>query len=173
MQKDALKHEDNANQQESRSQDLLQVILGIFCFFMLCVSPWQIDLDVPYPFYKGPLLVPLIILSIGTLASLPACFRLIKPRKNSSWELDGKGFPKTPSILCLLGLLFVISIYYCGLEASTLVFLCIMLRVLNVTNVYILIGIPVFFSILFWFVFKFLLDLYFPTPEILYLLGIY
>ncbi len=172
MQQDTLKEQDSAEKSESRLQDLLQVLLGMFCFFMLCISPWQIDLDVPYPFYKGPLIVPLIILSMGTLACLPACLRLLKPAKNASWQLDGKGFPKTPCILFVLGILFIISIYYCGLEISTLVFLCIMLRVLNVTNIYILFGIPLFFTFLFWFVFKFMLDLYFPTPELFYLLGI-
>ncbi len=156
----------------SRYQDLLQAFFGLFCLIMLCVSPFQIDLDVPYPFYKGPLFVPALVLSVGILASLPALFRLAKPLKNSEWNLDGKGFPKTPAILFILATLFVVSIFYVGLELSTIVFLFIMLKFLGLKNIYLLIILPLSFALFFWFIFKFTLDLYFPTPELFYLLNL-
>ncbi len=162
-------HEENKH---SKYQDLLQAIFGLFFLILLCISPYQIDLDVPYPFYKGPLLVPMLVLSMGVLASIPACVRLIKNNENAHWFLDGEGFPKIPFALFILAILFVTSIFYFGLEASTLVFLSIMLKFLGLKNIYLLVALPICFALFFWFLFKFTLDLYFPTPEILYLLNL-
>ena len=51
------------------------------------------DTEGPDPFYKGPLIFPIMVPSIMIIASLPACKRLISPPEGNSWRLDGEGFP--------------------------------------------------------------------------------
>jgi hypothetical protein len=155
----------------SRSQDLLGTILGSFCAIMLILAPWQIDLDVPYPFYKGPLLMPVIALLLGTLASLPSVFRLLfRHTAEKTWSLDGEGWPAKPCAMFLTTLLFPLGIITAGLELATIVVLAIELYITGSRNPKILLGIPFAVSVLFWIVFKALLDVYFPEPLILSML---
>ena len=76
------------NSDHSRSHDLFGALLGLGALAMLLVSPWQVDTTGPDPFYKGPLLFPLMILGMTLAASLPSMWRLIKPGVDASWHLD-------------------------------------------------------------------------------------
>ena len=108
---------------ESRAHDLLSLILGAFAALTLITSSWNVDTEGPDPFYKGPLIFPIIILSMMVLASLPACLRMVRPPRGASWRLDGEGFPlKTVCVLFLL-CLSLVGIQIIGLEVSALVFL--------------------------------------------------
>lgn len=145
--------------------------MGLFCAVMLVLCPWQIDLDVPYPFYKGPLLVPMLALSLGVLSSLPAWARLLKPSPGALWKVDGQGISPKPFVMLLIGALYPFMIMLIGLEAATFTALSAELIYLGHRTILLAIGLPVFVSLLFWLIFKLLLDVFFPTPEIIYLLS--
>lgn len=153
----------------SRSHDLLGAILGLFCAVMLTVSPWQIDLDMNYPFYKGPFLMPIIALTLGIAASLPSWYRLLFKGKGRSWTLDGAGAPKKPCLMLLAAIFYAFSIMAIGLELGTLIALAMLLVITGSRNAKVLIGVPLVVTFIFWGVFRQLLDIYFPEPLIYYL----
>jgi amino acid transporter len=150
----------------SRSQDLLGAALGLFCVVMLAISPWQIDLDVPYSFYAGPLLVPMLVLAMGALASLPFWKRLLFPEAGASWYLDGKGSPTKPAVMLLLGALYPVLLLYLGLEAATFLILGGELRYLGRSRPRVLLAVTAVVTLAFWLVFKVALDVYFPPPRL-------
>ena len=150
-------------------QDLIGTALGLFCLAMLALAPVQIDLDVPYPFYKGPLLFPMIALSIGVLASLPSICRLA--RGLARGERAGFVFPRKAALMFCLAVLYPVGIMLVGLEAATLVILFLELLVCGVRRPVLLAGIPIGMAVLFWLVFRRLLDVYFDEPLIMTLIG--
>jgi hypothetical protein len=152
----------------SRSHDLLGALLGSFCIFMLVIAPWQIDLDVSYPFYKGPFLMPILALSIGVLASLPSWYRLLFKGRGRSWSLDGAGAPRKPFLMLLTAILYPVGIICVGLEIATVLILSVELYIAGQRNKKVLIFVPLIVSALFWLVFRRMLDVYFPEPLLLY-----
>ncbi len=145
-------------------QDVLAAFLGLFCAAMLIVSPWQIDLDVPYPCYKGPLLMPLLVLSMGFLASLPSWFRLFR---NGRSGCCGISFSR--KALCMLAVVacYPLCIKLTGLELSTVIILSAELFLAGQRNFKIIALVTAGVTVLFWIVFRQLLDVYFPEPLIL------
>ncbi|MBP3731130.1 MAG: tripartite tricarboxylate transporter TctB family protein [Mailhella sp.] len=150
-------------------QDMLGTALGVFCAVMLLLSPWQIDLDVPYPFYKGPLLMPLIALSMGTLASLPSMIRFFGSLR-TGWKEESFAFPKKAFLLFIVAMLYPAAILFAGLEIATLVILSVELFINGVRNRLLLAGIPVAVTLIFWLVFRWLLDVFFPEPILYHLI---
>ncbi|MBW1972049.1 MAG: tripartite tricarboxylate transporter TctB family protein [Deltaproteobacteria bacterium] len=158
----------------SRFHDLFTAVLGGFAAFLLATIKMQIDTTaVPYPFYKGPIIFPLIVLSIMVVSSLPAFYRLlIKPNPDASWYLDGKGAPKRPSVvLGLLILFFIFGITYIGVGGSCFLFLSLSLFYLKHRSIKTFIGFSILYTVLIVIVFKYLLDIWFPEPWILTLFG--
>ena len=155
----------------SRSRDLLGAALGLFCAAMLALSSRLIDLDVPYPFYSGPLLVPMLALAMGTLASLPFWKRLLFPAAGASWRLDGQGAPAKPAAMLLLGALYPVLLLYIGLEAATFLVLGTELRYLARPRLRVLLAVTAVVTLTFRLVFKALLDVYFPTPILCETIG--
>ena len=150
----------------SRTHDLLSAFLGAFAGFCLITSPWNVDTEGPDPFYKGPLIFPVMVLLMMILASLPSWVRLLSPPANSSWRLDGEGYPK--KTLVVLGLLIatLVGLNLIGLEISAWLFLSISLYYLGHRGVLKLIVIPLVITGLIFLVFKHFLDVFFPTPLI-------
>ena len=155
-------------QENQVHQDVLAAALGAFCALMLAISPWQIDLDVPYPFYKGPLLMPLLILTMGTLASLPSWRRLLMNRKSRSFHVS---VPRKALCMFVVVALFPVCIKFAGLELATIVILSAELFLAGQRNIKIIAIVTACVTILFWIVFRQLLDVYFPEPLILSLFG--
>ncbi|MBR3880954.1 MAG: tripartite tricarboxylate transporter TctB family protein [Mailhella sp.] len=155
----------------SRAHDLLGAVLGTFCTVMLVLAPWQIDLDVSYPFYKGPFIMPILALSIGVIASLPSWYRLLFKGKGRSWELDGAGAPRKPFLMLVTALFYPIGIFVIGLEIATFLILAVELYITGQRNRKILFFIPLLLSGIFWLVFRRMLDVYFPEPLLFYVLG--
>lgn len=149
--------------------DLLGVVLGGFCMLMLALAPWQIDLDVPYPFYKGPLLMPLIALSLGVLASIPSCVRLAR-RCRSDGRREHFLPPLKTTLLFFCALLYPCAIFLAGLEAATLAILALLLFINGVRDWRLLLFVPAGVTLIFWLVFRCLLDVFFPEPFLFYLL---
>ena len=149
--------------------DLLGTALGVFCALMLAVAPWQIDLDVPYPFYKGPLLMPLIALTLGVLASIPSCVRCTR-RFLTDVRQERFLPPLKTTLLFFCALLYPCAIFLAGLEVATLVILGLLLFINGIRAWYILVFVPAAVTLIFWLVFRCLLDVFFPEPLIIHLL---
>jgi hypothetical protein len=152
------------NHSISRVHDLFGALLGLFALVILVTIPWQIDTTGPDPFYKGPLIFPLIVLFIMVIGSLPSIWHMVRPEVNASWYLDGEGIPfKTMAVAGLLAL-YPASLNYMGLEISTFLFLFFALRVVKHDSVLKLTIIPTVITAVLFFMFKGFLDIWFPTP---------
>ena len=154
----------NETNPTSRIHDLLGAALGMFAALILITSQWNVDTDGPDPFYKGPLIFPIIILSMMILASLPSFFRLLRPPEKSSWHLDGQGTPK--KTMAVLGMLacMVVGLNLIGLTISSWLFLSISLYYLEHRGMLKLLVLPAVMTLLLVVVFKYFLDVYFSTP---------
>jgi hypothetical protein len=150
----------------SRVHDLFSAFLGVFAAFSLITSPWNVDTEGPDPFYKGPLIFPVMVLAMMILASLPAWLRLLSPPADSTWRLDGEGYPK--KTLVVLGLLIATlgGLNLIGLEVSAWLFLSISLYYLGHRGVLKLMILPLVITGLIVLVFKHFLGVFFPTPLI-------
>jgi len=150
----------------SRVHDLFSVFLGVFAAFSLVTSPWHVDTEGPDPFYKGPLIFPVMVLAMMILASLPAWLRLLSSSTDSTWRLDGEGYPK--KTLVVLGLLIatLVGLNLIGLEVSAWLFLSISLYYLGHRGVLKLMILPLVITGLIVLVFKHFLGVFFPTPLI-------
>lgn len=152
---------------ESRTHDLLAVVMGAFAALTLITSPWNVDTEGPDPFYKGPLIFPIIILAMIMAASVPACLRMVRPSPGASWKLDGEGFPLKTLIVLALLCFCLVGIQVIGLEVSALAFLMIGLRLAGHKNPVRLVLVPLVVTGLVVLVFKHFLGVWFPTPLIL------
>jgi len=153
---------------KSRVHDLFMSIIGIFAALLLFNLNNVIDTKgVAYPFYKGPEIFPIFVLSIMFIFSLPAIRRLLFSPHDKNWYLDGKGTPYKPMmILPLLAGFFLIGFIYVGLELSVFLFLFIALYILKQRSLFKLLVIPAIYTIVIVYLFKYALNIYFPTPLI-------
>jgi hypothetical protein len=153
-----------SNAKHSTIHDLLGAALGLFALIMLVISPWQVDSKGPDPFYKGPLVFPILVLSMMVLASIPFWKRLLAPLRATDWHLDGYGIPwKTLRVLLLL-VLYLAGLVLVGLEISTVAFLFVALWVVGERSAAKMVFIPLGVSAILYFFFKYLLDVWFPAP---------
>ena len=151
---------------QSRVHDLLSASLGAFAAFCLITSPWNVDTEGPDPFYKGPLIFPIMVLSMMVLASLPACRRLFSPVDGSSWRLDGGGYPRKTLIVLGLLIAMLAGLNLIGLEVCALAFLSVSLYILGHRGPFKLIVLPLVMTGLIVLIFKHFLGVFFPTPLI-------
>lgn len=151
---------------KSRVHDLFMSIIGIFAALLLFNLNNVIDTKgVAYPFYKGPEIFPIFVLSIMFIFSLPAIRRLLFPPRDKNWYLDGKGIPYKPMMIFpLLAGFFLIGFIYFGLELSVFLFLFIALYILKQRSLFKLLVIPAIYTIVIVYLFKYALNIYFPTP---------
>ncbi|MBW1691171.1 MAG: tripartite tricarboxylate transporter TctB family protein [Deltaproteobacteria bacterium] len=158
---------------KSRHHDLFTAILGGSAAFLLVTLRIHIDTTaVPYPFYKGPVIFPLIVLSVMVLASLPSIFRLMKPEPNATWHLDSKGWPLRPAItIIFLILFFIFGISTIGVEASVFLFLLISNYVLGFRGAKVNLLLPIVYTAIIVLIFKYILDIWFPKPLLMSLVG--
>lgn len=151
----------------SRIHDLFATFLGGAAALVLLSYRWQVDTTGPDPFYKGPLIFPLLVLSLMILASLPAAWRLVRPPDGASWRLDGDGAPiKTAVVLGFL-VTYLFGLVLLGLELSIWSFLIISLYYLGHRTPLKLILIPLIVTGLMVLIFKHFLGVFFPTPLLL------
>lgn len=144
--------------------DLLGAALGAAAAGVLLSLPWQVDTSGPTPFYKGPLLYPLLVLSLMVLAALPATLRLALPPAGASWHLDGGGYPRKPAVIFAMLAGFLAALVYVGLEIASLGFLAGSLYYLGHRRPATLVLVPVVVTALVAIVFKHLLLVWFPAP---------
>lgn len=160
------KHEIKHANPKSRVHDLFMSIIGIFAALLLFNLNSAIDTKgATYPFYKGPKIFPIFVLSIMFIFSLPAMHRLLFPPPDNSWYLDGKGTPYKPMMIFpLLAGFFLVGFIYIGLELSVFLFLFISLYMLKHRSLFKLLVIPAIYTIIIVYLFKYVLNIYFPTP---------
>jgi len=151
-------------EKNSRVHDLLSAVLGIFAAVTLFSSPWNVDTEGPDPFYKGPLIFPIMVLSMMIAVSIPACIRLLRPSEQSSWHLDGEGSPKKTIVVLVMLICMVIGLNLVGLSISSWLFLTISLYYLGHRQPLKLIVLPLVMTGLIVLVFKCSLGIFFPTP---------
>ncbi len=149
---------------DSRVHDLLAACLGAFAALMLLSTPVNVDTSGPDPFYKGPLIFPLIVLLLMVLASLPAVRRLARPPEGAAWHLDGAGFPKKTLVVLAFLVAYLFGLVVIGLEVSTLAFLVASLYYLGHRSPARLVLVPIIVTGLVVLIFKHLLDVFFPAP---------
>ena len=151
----------NAN---SRVHDLFTTVLGGLALVVLISLPWNVDTSGPDPFYKGPLIFPLLVLGLMITASLPAAWRLVRPAAGSTWRLDGAGFPRKTLVILLFLVAYLFSMVLVGLEISIPAFLFCSLFYLGHRSPLKLILITLITSLLVVVTFKYFLEVWFPTP---------
>lgn len=151
---------------KGRVHDLFMSIIGIFAALLLFNLKNVIDTKgVAYPFYKGPEIFPIFVLSIMFIFSFPAIRRLLFPPRDESWHLDGKGIPCKPMMIFpLLAGFFLVGFIYIGLELSVFFFLFTALYILKQRSLFKLLVIPAIYTIVIVYLFKYALNIYFPTP---------
>lgn len=150
----------------SRVHDLLGSALGVFALVMLLLSPWQVDRSGPDPFYKGPLLFPLITLCLMLAGSVPSIIRMVRPGK-TQWYLDGHGKPfRAARVLgCLI--LYLGGLIFAGLEIATFVFLLAALKLVGQDTLVKLSVIPLLVTVILVVIFKYFLAIWFPEPLVM------
>jgi hypothetical protein len=156
---------------KSSVHDLVSAAFGVIGAVLLISTRWEVDTSGPYPFYKGPLIFPLLVLSIIVLASLPSAWRLFKQTEKGSWRLDGHGAPKKPAALLLVMIFFILGIPVIGLELSSFLFMSIGFYYLGHRRPLLFLILPALCTALIVFVFKYALGVYFPTPLVLEWFG--
>lgn len=154
----------------SRIHDLTAACLGGAALIFLCSLPWQIDTSGPEPFFKGPLIYPLLVLSIMFISSWPAFLRLLK-NKDRVWFLDGQGLPNNSVVVLLLLIGFFAGFILIGIEFSVWLFLTCGLYFLRHRKPLLIILLPLLTALCFNVILKRLLQVYFPPPIILEVLG--
>jgi hypothetical protein len=147
----------------SRTHDLLGSVLGIGALALLVLSPWLVDTTGPDPFYKGPLLFPLITLGLILAGSIPSLFRLIRPGP-ARWYLDGLGRPVRAAKVLACLVLFLGGLMVFGLEISTLVFLGVALKLVGQDSRLKMILVPLLVTVILTVIFKQFLGVWFPEP---------
>lgn len=107
---------------EGGGQDLLAAAIGLAALALLIGSPWLVDRDGPDPFYKGPLIFPVLVLALTVAAALPAQIRILRGGRRSLRDrlhLDGAGFPRQGAALFALMCLFPLAIGAVGLDIAS------------------------------------------------------
>ncbi len=151
----------------SRIHDLLGSIFGIMAIILLIASPFQVDTTGPDPFYKGPLIFPIIVFILMAAGSIPSMWRLLKPAAGSSWYLDGYGKPKTNMIVLGLLIFYLFGLVVLGLEFSTWLFLVVALKLVKQDSRFKIFVFPLLVTLILYLVFKVFLDVWFPEPLII------
>lgn len=162
----------NANRTpDSRVHDLAGTLMGGFALAMLITSPWQVDTTGPDPFYKGPLIFPVIVFGIMLAGALPSVRRLIRPVPGADWTLDGHGRPVRNLVILGLLVLFLGGLVFLGLEISTWLFLVLAMKITGQDSPGKLLLFPAAITLLLFLVFKLFLDIWFPQPLVLDLMA--
>jgi hypothetical protein len=148
---------------DSRTHDLLGSVLGIGALVLLVLSPWLVDTTGPDPFYKGPLLFPLITLALILAGSVPSLIRLVRPG-GARWYLDGLGRPVRAAKVLACFVLFLAGLMVFGLEISTLAFLAASLKLVGQDSRVKMVLVPLLVTVILAVIFKQILGVWFPEP---------
>ena len=153
----------------ARSHDVLAAGLGLLALGLLAASPWLVDRSGPDPFYKGPLVFPLIALVVMAAGALPAAVRLLRP--GGGWRIDGRGVPWPALRLFLLMCLFPTAVVVAGVDATAFVFIAAGLLLVGYRRPVPVLLVAALVTLAIHLAFRSLLDIWFPTPLLAGWLG--
>lgn len=149
----------------SRTSDVVAAAVGLAAAGLLVAAPALVDRSGPDPFYKGPLIFPLIALAIAIAGALPSMIRLVTAH-GRSWHVDGRGVPGRAIALFALACLYAPAIAWAGLDAATLVFMLAGLLVTNPRRPLRAVATAIGTTIVLHLAFVTALDIWFPTPAL-------
>lgn len=155
----------------SRTHDALAAGIGAVAFVLLIGAPWLVDTDGPDPFYKGPLIFPLIALALIVLGALPGAIRLVATNCAGSWVVDGRGVPWNAIGLFALMCFFPPAIRLAGLAAASFVFLFAGLMIAGHRKPLQAAAIAASTALCLHLAFITFLDIWFPTPMLVEWFG--
>ena len=155
----------------SRTHDALAAGIGAVALCLLAVAPWLVDQSGPDPFYKGPLIFPLIALALTVLGALPGAYRLIGNARTASWYVDGRGVPKRAIGLFALMVLFPAAVGIVGMAASAFVFVAAGLAIVGYRRPLMVVAIAAGIAVCLHLAFVTFLDIWFPAPLVYEWLG--
>jgi len=150
-----------------RSQDLLAALLGVAALGLAAGAPWLVDRSGPDPFYKGPLIFPLIALLVMAAGALPALARL-----TAGGTRFGLGRLRRRT-LALFALMcgFPPALAAVGVEAASFCFVLAGLWIAGYRRPGIALATAAGVTLALHLAFVRLLDIWFPTPLLLELIG--
>lgn len=143
--------------------DTLALVVGGTALVLLLLSPWLVDRSGPEPFYKGPLIFPVMVLATIVAGALPAMVRTARNPPRSPFHFDGAGFPARGAALFVLMCFYPVAISAAGLEIATFAAIFLGLLVTGRKPVHSAI-IAAGMTILTYLAFKQSLDIWFPQP---------
>jgi hypothetical protein len=147
--------------------DLVGAALGVIAAAILITSPWNVDTSGPEPFYKGPLIFPIMALGLIIGASLPSLWRVMRRQPGARGSSEERlAFPYKTLWTLLLLIAFLVGIPWLGLEACVLLFLLAASYLLGHRTTAKGILLPLVMTFLIWFVFKRILGVFFPAPRL-------
>lgn len=154
------------------ADDLLAASLGLAGAALLVASPWLVDRSGPEPFYKGPLVFPLIALAILVAGALPAMLRV--GRRLAAGEGAVHGFRPPWPALRLVGLMafFPAALPLVGLEPAVAGFGFAGLLLAGWRRPLAAAAIALALALVLHLAFRTLLDVWFPPPLAWELLGL-
>jgi hypothetical protein len=147
---------------DAPGQDLLGGGIGIGALFLLVLSPWLVDSSGPDPFYKGPLIFPLIVLAVTVAGALPSIVRIARSGRLSP-RIDGNGFPRLAASLFLLMCLFPLAIGAIGLQPATALIVFAGLKLVG-RSIWEAAVIAAALTLAIHLAFRTFLDIWFPAP---------
>jgi hypothetical protein len=159
-------NDETAAKNDPPGHDLVALLIGGAALVLLVLAPWLVDRSGSDPFYKGPLIFPMMVLALTAAAAMPALFRLGRSLALSPYRFDGGGFPVRGAALFALMCFYPAAISAAGLEIAT--FLAAFAGL-------VVVGRPLLQSALIaaalsatlFTAFKAVLDLWFPQPWLL------
>jgi hypothetical protein len=142
--------------------DLLAAAIGGAALFLLALSPWLVDLSGPEPFYKGPLIFPMMVLAMIVAGAVPSICRAALSSRDHL-HVDGSGFPARGATQFALMCLYPSAISAAGLEIATftVIFLGLLLNRRGLLQSAIIAAV---LAMLVWLAFIAFLDIWFPQP---------
>ncbi len=156
-----------AGAEEGGGHDLLAAAIGLAALALLIGSPWLVDRDGPDPFYKGPLIFPMLVLTLTFAASVPMFLRLargpLRGPVRGLLHVDGGGFPRQGAGLFGLMCLFPLAIGAVGLDVASVIVLLAGLKLTGRGWVQSVIVAAVL-SVVVHLAFVTALDIWFPKP---------
>jgi len=148
----------------SHTHDAVAAGIGALALGLLIGAPWLVDTEGPDPFYKGPLIFPLIALALTLLGALPGAVRLVWSNRIGTWFVDGRGVPWTAIGLFALMIFFPSAINFAGLAAAAFVFVFAGLLITGYRRPLRAFAIAAAVAVCLHLAFITFLDIWFPTP---------
>ncbi len=145
-------------------------LLGLFCLLLIIFNDRLIVVKGDRHWSSGPLIFPLLTLGVCVLSSLPSAWRIISSHGFSpSAVLSFLKLKRSSAKMLLVLLAFLPCLLLIGVSPTVFILLGIGLFMYGHKKSALIISGTV--TLVVWFVFVFLLDIYFPPPLINSLLG--